>query len=898
MDTGSIISKGTGLWVALACAAAFVSAGCQDDEWAGNSASSGQVSFRVEMAGGWNAAASTRSVGGGVKAEPAIAFKEGELWAVPVVEPQMDSTLFDAPIPQTRGAIVTEEHFYDAFTLYGYVYEGDASEEWTDVCASATTYIDNATVEKKSGSGTLWTTTPACFWPAEQYAVKFFAYAPQQPAGSAVTIGDDCTPRLSHAVPAEAARQQDIVVANPAAMQSGKREAQELKFEHILTAVKIKATGHTKGKITRVALKNVYTGGTFDFGRMEWSGVTESKTGNFEQRVESTGNSGEEDSFVIDGEQTFMMLPQALDEKAELEIEIDGQTLSAPIGGEGKEWKQGTAVVYNISYTPEVTEYIFELGVSTPLQQIEFTYQGIPSPATVTGYVPYTITSYKRTIRGDNVTTEPLEWNAEFSVDGEEWSAAKPGWLSTFTSSGKGSVSATAYDAGVDAQKDGTIVNEHNEVLQSMVSINSSSGKNPYNLANSRGDESVENTANCYLVNAPGTYSLPLVYGNAIKDGMTNEGAYKVKESVQVTRYVMKTFINHLEKGIAHPYIADNEGCNPSSAALVWQDRKGLVTHVSLKDDKTLVFEVPKASIGQGNALIAVKDDKGNILWSWHIWVTDYRLGEDLKSLSMGCEMMPVNLGWCDAVRTDYAKRVVQVRFTQSESNQTLNKTITQLEGTEYGTGYATYYQWGRKDPLVPAVGEGQNHVWYDAEGNESTELVVERVDNGTGNTNRVFATWILHPDKFVVPSAADFPYKNLWAVNHNTQYYSTTEALQMRESDKSVYDPSPVGYKMPVINVYTAFSVDNGTFHSEQGGWTFQTQSDEIFIPVLGSRNFITGVLSTDTWDKGYMWSCTPLSGSGMFFDFYHLLQYDEKVVRVRNNTICYGYSVRSVKE
>ncbi len=34
-----------------------------------------------------------------------------------------------------------------------------------------------------------------------------------------------------------------------------------------------------------------------------------------------------------------------------------------------------------------------------------------------------------------------------------------------------------------------------------------------------RGGQTASNTANCYLVHAPGTYTLPLVYGNAIKDG-------------------------------------------------------------------------------------------------------------------------------------------------------------------------------------------------------------------------------------------------------------------------------------------------------------------------------------------------------------------------------------------
>lgn len=53
-----------------------------------------------------------------------------------------------------------------------------------------------------------------------------------------------------------------------------------------------------------------------------------------------------------------------------------------------------------------------------------------------------------------------------------------------------------------------------------------------------------------------------------------------------------------------------------------------------------------------GNALVAVKDASGNILWSWHIWSTRYRIGEDDQVLGQspycnwGCwAHMPLELG-------------------------------------------------------------------------------------------------------------------------------------------------------------------------------------------------------------------------------------------------------------
>ena len=80
-----------------------------------------------------------------------------------------------------------------------------------------------------------------------------------------------------------------------------------------------------------------------------------------------------------------------------------------------------------------------------------------------------------------------------------------------------------------------------------------------YDLSTFGGDES-QNTANCYIVNAPGTYKLPLVYGNAIKDGTDNTTTYtKAAEDVDG----IKDFVNHLDNVISNPYIYNNDGCTP-----------------------------------------------------------------------------------------------------------------------------------------------------------------------------------------------------------------------------------------------------------------------------------------------------------------------------------------------
>lgn len=88
----------------------------------------------------------------------------------------------------------------------------------------------------------------------------------------------------------------------------------------------------------------------------------------------------------------------------------------------------------------------------------------------------------------------------------------------------------------------------------------------------------------------------------------------------------------------------------------------------------------------QGNAVISVHDAEGEILWSWHIWVSD----EPVKtSRGNGLEWMDRNLGALNNDPEDIANR-------------------------------GMLYQWGRKDPFLPspaAYREVPFHT-YDEEGN------------------------------------------------------------------------------------------------------------------------------------------------------------------------------------
>ena len=98
----------------------------------------------------------------------------------------------------------------------------------------------------------------------------------------------------------------------------------------------------------------------------------------------------------------------------------------------------------------------------------------------------------------------------------------------------------------------------------------------------------------------------------------------------------------------------------------------------------------------------------GKIMWSWHVWVTDYKLGEDIRTMysknNKGYAMMPVNIGWCDGETTTYAGRKVLVRFTQAVTGMTKIVPLVQEEHIVKQSGNNPYFQFGRKDPMPGRV--------------------------------------------------------------------------------------------------------------------------------------------------------------------------------------------------
>ena len=530
----------------------------------------------------------------------------------------------------------------------------------------------------------------------------------------------------------------------------------------------------------------------------------------------------------------------------------------------------------------------------------------------------------------------------DFSADdGKTWSKNLPDMVYQYTYIDPINTLQECMHIRIKGQKSVTSY-FHDEALQAAPPVSG------YDLSTKGGTAAMQ-TANCYIVNAPGSYSLPLVYGNAIDwvknpaDG-NNTSAYKSEVS---SNLILKTFLNHLDAPITSPYIYNNDGCAPKDAVLVWQDEANLVSNVALgADGRTLTFDVPQATIKQGNAVVAVRDADGRIMWSWHIWVTDYvpGLSADIADPMRDKVMtnhngkqytvMPLFVGWCAPATKVYPERSMKVRITQRGTGAIQICTISQEELRVDQQGNCTTFQFGRKDPILPGIYDQDARVvsdktCYYTDAGYAFGLQNGAVSIGTAiqQPNKMFVktgTLPWYDAQASIPGFPDKFIRNLW----NTNFISNTGSDD--PVVKTIYDPSPAGNCLPPAKAFSGvvfngksasgsssylkrFNSPNtvGNTMLDNNGWTFYCNKmlgegvfdptgGTIFFPLHYSRRKAGGDLSTGIDVSAWAGERTSSYFSTSYYEYgYQAISYAAEEVSANSSSLVnMGHGVRPVKE
>ena len=753
-------------------------------------------------------------------------------------------------------------------------------------------------------------------WSIAQPWARFFAVYPSKDSYSKLTINDmasaDNAPSVDFTVEPNVNDQKDFMTACTGKVHyatQGEHPTTSLDFRHALTAIRF-AVGQNlswnktidKVEIRNAIMKSKYklsnefngTGATWDNtgatrGTATLSGLSVNTSSN--PNVTIMGNTG--DNF------TFYMIPQVLTGNGVTAYVhfTDNTEITATLKGE---WKAGTTRTYKLSQTNSTWSYV--LTPTDPSRAAEYDE---------TTSQPYGITSY----REDPVThtKQAVAWKViGYSEDnGATWTNNKPTWMTALSKeSGDG---GTAAETGtVTLTKDvKDLLKLRNDGLKNAPALGTASAPYDLSLHDHNGNATARNTANSYLISAPGHYRIPLVYGNAIKNGSDNQSAYKTSNT---GTYILSNFKDHLGNNITNPWIEKtNGGANAgiNGAKIVWSDEKDLV-HLSASPIKQdggnayLDFEVKQADIKSGNAVVAVTKG-GTVVWSWHLWFAPKSALNKIEVTNhqgVKYNFTEETLGWKPKgmVSSYTTPRTVKVKVEQTIANGGVKQVtvinITQNPGGKK-EGVSTLYQFGRKDALpgTNTFYPTNSYSFDDTQGGRSLGYAIQHPENMFiyAQTGTYYYDW------------CNATYSNLWSADNTTTGFNDNAVV------KTVYDPCPVGFKMPASNAFTGFT-SNGQYQSTAAninangtadsldkffvayGHNFYTNSSKnatIFFPASGLRSLSGGSLIS-VGNIGYYWSAVPYDTG----DCCNLFFYWSNVSPQNYGARSCGFAARPVSE
>ena len=349
-----------------------------------------------------------------------------------------------------------------------------------------------------------------------------------------------------------------------------------LTFNHILTAVRFAQGKMPEGvTIKRIVLSHIKNQGVYDPSQGKWGNKTgdpltwsddlPEEYSNYTIYPDQSITDYANENIYIDGDSVLFLIPQTLDASAELQVVLTEdadasdpkteRTLKCSLAGDT--WPQGYTVTYKITVGSLNGEYYLVLDAGTDDPQdipkkgttgTEEKYRsGSASHAASTSATTssFTIHSFRN---AKDYTSEAAGVNLRqavpWQITGFSWTGAadsyaaanRPAWLTSITgwtnvNNAVGSTSGT-QTPGTDgvqtvsyelAAQSYTHTTTHSSVLTANAAPKETDLSKIQPNGTTTGTAMTRETANCYIVNAVGSYKFPAVYGNGISGGTTSD---------------------------------------------------------------------------------------------------------------------------------------------------------------------------------------------------------------------------------------------------------------------------------------------------------------------------------------------------------------------------------------
>ena len=388
---------------------------------------------------------------------------------------------------------------------------------------------------------------------------------------------------------------------------------------------------------------------------------------------------------------------------------------------------------------------------------------------------------------------------------------------------GDGEVTILAWVNSNSSSRSGSIVLEYEDAEPVTVTVTQNA------LGSTVTSLGVEESANCYIVTKPGVYKMPAVKGN--------DKSQKV---------------------------------SAASVEVLWETRSdanvrvGDIVNLTGYDNGNIYFNVKgktSSTVPEGNALIAAKDASGNILWSWHIWVTSVMPKDQVYKNGAGT-MMECDLG------------------------------AACVESDAYPWSSGLHYQYGRKDPF-----------WGDRSCTLNKWETVKK-NSMTGTESYAAA----HPTTFIT------------AISYSNGHWLNNGDTRLWWRSKSISDPCPPGYVLPDGGQYGVWVMASGNPNGVRGedcssylvdngsGAALEFRSaGKCYYRPKGYIDGISGALSAKELPVySYYWSGTSTSDGLVYIYGIEIYNSSSTVIYIkydarpysRTKMLSSGYFVRCMKK
>ena len=370
--------------------------------------------------------------------------------------------------------------------------------------------------------------------------------------------------------------------------------------------------------------------------------------------------------------------------------------------------------------------------------------------------------------------------------------------------------------------------------------------------------------ANCYMVQPPRgegqsrIYAIPVRRAVSFWHGPSNNGVYGANqfEGIDYSNYAF----NPNTEWRAEVLWSDFQ-LNPDDF-IVKKNGKG---YDITQPDSYFKIKVPSGM--KGNAVVAVKlGNSESIVWSWHIWITDYNPDRE--------NLVPVNSTFAYGVEGGLVHRYDNASFQNGayKAGFIMDRNLGASSASYDGTKGTLYYQFGRKDPFPGQTQGGEIGFFYKG-GTVLTnamdaDYIIKR--NGTVQPGMKNARYsVCNPMKFISVEGDEswteadgiVSKTNPWFDPQYNQHDGT-----IMEKEKSIYDPCPPGWKVPAQEAWDGVSGGNW-----DNGLCYKPNSSvSVFFPAASYRSPADASLDSSLMGtEGKYWTATPSGANAYAFSF-----------------------------